>query len=71
MKTTDGTKELPAVFIYAMIIRFFKDQMKVHIETGHFPENRIGWIITLPPSATAEVQLMMIEAASKVKYYFK
>lgn len=67
MKTTDGTKELPAVFIYSIIIKFFKDLMQAQMKSRNLFEYRIGWIITIPPSATVEVQQLMIKAAMEVR----
>ncbi|CAC5413601.1 unnamed protein product [Mytilus coruscus] len=65
MKTTDGRKELPAVLIYAMVIKYFKDEMIKCFKTGKVFEDEIGWIITLPPSATYEAQQLMIKAAKE------
>ncbi|CAC5419724.1 unnamed protein product [Mytilus coruscus] len=65
MKTLDGTKEMPAWFIYSLTIKYFKDVIKKSMERGTFREDDVGWIITLPPSATAESQQIMIQAAIK------
>ncbi|XP_076071740.1 uncharacterized protein LOC143043215 [Mytilus galloprovincialis] len=63
MKTLDGTKELPAWFIYSLTIKYFKDVIKNSMERGDLRKDDVGWIITLPPSATAETQQIMIQAA--------
>lgn len=67
MKTLDGTKELPAWFVYSLTIKYFKDVIKHSMERGHLRKDDVGWIITLPPSATAETQQIMIQAAIEVR----
>lgn len=67
MKTLDGTKEMPAYLIYSMTIKYFKDAIKDSMERGTLHKEDVGWIITLPPSATAESHQIMKQAAIKVR----
>lgn len=64
--TYDGTKKLPMVFIFSIIIRFFRLRVTSHL-FNHFGvvEDEISWILTFPDSWIGLYERLLHEAARK------
>ena len=71
MKTVDGKKELPALIIFSMAIKFLKD----HLMTTFIRRvvdvrlHDIQWVLTVPAIWNDPAKQFMREAAEKVKKY--
>jgi hypothetical protein len=71
VKTVDGKKELPALIIFSMAIKFMKDHLMTTLDkrdVGVRP-NEIQWVLTVPAIWNDPAKQCMREAAVKVKKY--
>ena len=71
MKTVDGKKELPALIIFSMAIKFLKDHLMgnlYHRSSGVQPDD-IQWVLTVPAIWNDPAKQFMREAAEKVNKY--
>ena len=71
MKTVDGKKELPALTIFSMAIKFLKDHLMTILDkrdTGVQPVD-INWVLTAPAIWNDPAKQFMREAAEKVNKY--
>ena len=71
MKIVDGKKELPALIIFSMAIKFMKDHLMTTLDkrdVGVRP-NEIQWVLTVPAIWNDPAKQCMREAAEKVKKY--
>jgi molecular chaperone DnaK (HSP70) len=71
VKTVDGKKELPALTIFSMAIKFLKDHLTTTLDkrdTGVRPDD-IQWVLTVPAIWNDPAKQFMREAAEKVKKY--
>ena len=71
MKTVDGKKELPALIIFSMAIKFLKDHLTTSLDkrgTGVRPDD-IQWVLTVPAIWNDPAKQFMREAAEKVNKY--
>ena len=72
MKTVDGKKELPALTIFSMAIKFLKDHLMKTLNNRDkiVRPNDIQWVLTVPAIWNDAAKQFMREAAEKVKNYF-
>ena len=68
MKTVDGKKELPALTICSMAIKFLKDHLTTTLDnrnTGVRPDE-VQWVLTVPAIWNDPAKQFMREAAERV-----
>ena len=68
MKTVDGKKELPALTICSMAIKFLKDHLTTTLDnrnTGVRPDEA-QWVLTVPAIWNDPAKQFMREAAERV-----
>ena len=72
VKTFDGKKELPALTIFSMAIKFLKDHLMDTLDKRdtHIRLDDIQWVLTVPAIWNDPAKQFMREAAEKVKLYF-
>ncbi|CAC5426604.1 unnamed protein product [Mytilus coruscus] len=64
--TFDGTKKLPMVFIFSLVIRFFRLRVTSHLSIRFgVVDDEISWILTFPDSWTGLYERLFHEAARK------
>lgn len=64
--TFDGRKYLPMVFIFSLVIRFFRLRVTSHLSI-HFgvADDELYWVLTFPDSWTGMYERLFYEAARK------
>jgi molecular chaperone DnaK (HSP70) len=68
VKTVDGKKELPALTICSMAIKFLKDHLTTTLDnrnTGVRPDE-VQWVLTVPAIWNDPAKQFMREAAERV-----
>lgn len=64
--TFDGTKKIPMVFIFSLVIRFFRLRVSSHLSMRFgVVDDEISWILTFPDSWTGLYERLFQEAARK------
>ena len=66
--TGERDKEMPAIDIFSMVIKYLKDHLLNTLETRGtgLDNNDIHWVLTVPAIRTEPAKQFMREAAEKV-----